>query len=164
MGDLPLKRDSRFRQGKYKLRNPDKYMGNDFPIYRSGIELKFFKFCDLNENVKKWGSENVKIPYFDTIKKKNRLYYIDNYVEILEGKEIKKYIIEIKDIKATKKPVAKRGKKKATLLHEQLTWTNNNDKWRQAQRYAKKYGAEFLLLGYSKKEGFQSVKLDFLLN
>ncbi len=159
---LPLKRNHKFRQGTYKLRNPQKYMDSVNPVYRSSIELKFFKFCDLNDNVKKWGAETITIPYYDTIKKKNRTYYVDNYVEIMEGSELRKYLIELKDIKDTRQPEKKQGKKKATLLYEQLTWINNNDKWRQAKKYAKKYGMDFLVLGYSKNDGFQSVKLDFL--
>ncbi len=67
MGSLPLKRDKRFNQGIYRPKNADKFIG-ETAIFRSGLELKFFRFCDNNPNVVKWGSENIVIPYYDTLK------------------------------------------------------------------------------------------------
>ena len=38
---------SRFHQGKYKLRNPQKYKGDvSNCIYRSSWEYKFYVYCD----------------------------------------------------------------------------------------------------------------------
>lgn len=149
-----------FHQGFYKPKNPEKYIGKEPPIYRSGIELKFFGFCDDNPNVLRWSSENIIIPYYDPVQKKARRYYVDNFVEIKEGTEIKRYLIEIKDIKATKEPEPKRGKKKAALLYEQTTWiTNTQGKWPAAIKFCKEHGFEFLLLGYSQSKGFERVPL-----
>lgn len=119
---LPLKKDKRYNQGYYKPINPNKYIGNSIPIYRSGIELKFMRWCDLNENILKWSSESIVIPYYDDIKKKNRSYYVDNFVEIREGSSIKRYLIELKDIRETKKPNPKSKKKKSALLFEQCRY------------------------------------------
>ncbi len=157
---LGLKRDKRFHQGFYKVKNPDKYIGKDLPIYRSGIELKFFKFCDDSQNVIRWSSENIAIPYYDDVTHKNRKYYVDNFVEIVEGTVVKKYLIEIKDIKETTQPNPKSKKKKATLLYEQCTWITNNCKWKYANAFCKLHGMDFLLLGYSKSKGFESIKLN----
>lgn len=156
---LGLKRDKRFIQGYYKPKCPEKYIGKTVPIYRSGIELKFFKFCDDNVNVIKWSSENITIPYWDIVTKKNRTYYVDNFVEIQEGSIIKKYLIEIKDIKETKAPDPKKKKRKATLLYESCVWLTNNCKWKAANTFCSEHSMEFLLLGYSKKNGFEQVKL-----
>lgn len=57
-----LVRNPKFYQGYYKPSNPEKYAGRELPIYRSGIEWKFFKFCDTNPNITKWISEGVIIP------------------------------------------------------------------------------------------------------
>ena len=38
----------RWAQGKYSLKNPDKYVGNKNPTYRSSWEFHFMKFCDEN--------------------------------------------------------------------------------------------------------------------
>ena len=160
---LPLQRNSKYHQGYYKCRNPDKLIGHDVPMYRSGIELEFMKFCDTNSKVIRWGSESVVVPYFDPVKKTNRQYFTDNYVEILEGDIIKKYLIELKCHKETQKPDPRSKKKKATLVLEQSTWLTNNAKWRSAIKFCEKNGMQFLLLGHTKKEGFVPVNLDFLV-
>ena len=160
MGLLGLKRDKRFYQGFFKPRNPDKYVGKGPAIFRSGLELQFMKFCDDNSNVISWASEPLPIPYFDSVQNKWRKYYIDNYVEIKEGTVVKKYLIEIKDKKETKKPENKKGKKRTTVLYENVTWQTNCCKWAFAKKFCKEHGFDFLLLGYSKKNGFEAVSLE----
>lgn len=142
---LPLKKDKRFHQGTYRPKNKDKFLGKEC-IFRSGLELKFMRFCDGNPNVIEWGSECVKIPYYDSVRKKNRTYYVDNYVKIREGNEIKKYLVEIKPHKQTREPKATRGKSKKNLLIESLLWKNNNEKWDSAKKFAKKMGMEFIII------------------
>lgn len=161
MGNLPLKRDSRFHQGYFRARNPDKIIGKDPVIFRSKIEYLFLLYLDKNENVKRWNSESIIIPYFDKVSNKNRKYYTDCYVEIVEGSVLKKYIIELKDIKETKAPNPKSKKKKASLLFEQCRHITNVCKWEFANEYAKRNNVEFMLIGYSKKNGFEHVTLDF---
>jgi hypothetical protein len=152
----------KYKQGFYHPKNTEKYLGTDVPFYRSSIEAKFMAWCDNTPNVLKWASEAISIPYYDKIKKRSRLYYIDNYVEILEGSTIKKYLIELKDHKETKKPDPRSKKKKSTLLIEQSQWITNNCKWASAKAFAEKNGMEFLLFAHD-KSGFSSVKLDFLV-
>ena len=164
MGKLGLKKDPRFKQGFYRPKHPDKVIGNDPIIYRSGIELKFFRFLDDNPNVIKWASEPIPIKYFDTARNKWRKYYVDNFVKIKEGKETKDYLIEIKDIKETKKPENKRGKKKKNLLYEQKTFETNCCKWAFAEKFCKEHDMSFLLLGHSKKEGFVKIDTKFIQN
>ena len=55
-----MKKNSRYRQGIFVPKNIDKFIG-ERAIYRSGLELKFFRFCDNNPKVVRWGSENVVI-------------------------------------------------------------------------------------------------------
>ena len=154
---LGLKRDKRFHQGYYRLKNPSKYIGKEIPIYRSGIELKFFNWLDNNDNVLEWVSEGIVIPYKDNIKKCWRKYYTDAYVKIKEGDTIKQYIVEIKDIKETQKPNPKSKKKKSVLLFEQCRYETNKCKFYYASEFCKKNNMEFLLLGFSKKDGFVRV-------
>jgi 2,3-bisphosphoglycerate-independent phosphoglycerate mutase len=143
---LPLKRDHRFKQGIYRPQNQDKFIGQE-AIFRSGIELKFFRFCDNNPNIIRWGSENVVISYFDPELQKKRKYHIDNYVEIKEGNIIKKYLVEIKPFKQTQEPKVTKKRKKAHLLYEQSQWvTNSQGKWPAAREFAKKHGMEFIII------------------
>lgn len=148
MGSLGLsKRNSKFHQGFYAPKNPSKYIGKlDNIIYRSGLELKLFRWADNNANVLEWNSEEVTIPYFDSVQKKNRKYFIDAYVKIKEGDKIKKYLIEVKPWKQTQEPKATKNKKKSNLLYEQVTWKNNCDKWSFAREFAKKHGMDFIII------------------
>lgn len=147
MGLLGLqKKNPKFYQGYYKCINPDKYVGKGPIVYRSGLELKFMRWCDKTDTIIKWSSESIPIPYYDRLQKKKRHYYVDNFVEIKEGKEIKKYLVEIKPHKQTLPPVVTKGKKRGNVLYEQMQWDNNNDKWSAAKEFAKKHGMEFIII------------------
>ncbi len=159
----PSPRNSKFKQGHFHPKNVDKLIGHDVPFYRSGIELEFMRWLDSNDKVVRWASEGVTVKYFDPLAKKQRTYFTDNYVEIQEGDSIKKYIIELKCEKETKKPDPRSKKKKAALVLEQSTWVVNNAKWKFATKYAKDHDMEFLLLAHTKTDGFVPVKLDFLI-
>ena len=101
MGQLALNgRNKKFKQGIYKPKNPDKFWGKDgYAIYRSGLELNYFRILDANPNVLKWGSEEVVVPYIFEGKQHN--YFIDIFVIFKSGEEIKKFIIELKPYKQT---------------------------------------------------------------
>ena len=50
--------------GKYIAKKPKKYRGDPRRIiYRSLWERKFMVYCDTNDSVIEWGSEEVIIPY-----------------------------------------------------------------------------------------------------
>lgn len=159
----PSPRNFKYKQGYYHPKNSNKLIGHDIPMYRSGIELEFMRWLDDNPNVLRWCSEGVTIEYYDPVKKKKRTYFTDNYVEIREGDVVKKYVIELKDYKETKKPEHNSKKKKSTLLIEQTTWMTNTAKWKQAIKFCKDKNMDFLLLAHSKKDGFYPVNLDFLI-
>ena len=46
---------SRFAQGKFNLKNPQKYIGTKTPTYRSGWEFTFMKFCDEHPAIEQLG-------------------------------------------------------------------------------------------------------------
>jgi hypothetical protein len=146
MGLLTLNRNLKYHQGYYNPLFPNKYIGNGPIIFRSGLELKFMRWCDKTDTILKWSSESIAIPYFDTIQKKNRKYYADNFVEILEGVNIKRYLVEIKPFKQTQAPIESKGKKRSNLLFEQMQWVNNNDKWRAAKNFAISNGMDFIII------------------
>ena len=135
---------SKYRQGIFTPINKDKFMGST-ATYRSGLELKFMRFCDNNINVLKWGSENVIVPYISPLDGRVHKYYVDNFVVIKEGSQIKKYLIEIKPSKQTQAPNTK-YKKKEHLIYEQSAWVINQAKWNAAKELCKKKGFDFLIL------------------
>jgi len=134
----------KWRQGIFVPKNVDKFIGSK-AIYRSGLELKFFRFCDDNKNVVKWGSENVIVPYYSPLDNKGHRYYVDNYIEILEGRKLTKYLVEIKHSRETKPPKTKYRNRKH-LLYEQKTFVTNQAKWEAARKYSKKRGYKFIIL------------------
>ena len=142
-----MKKNNKFRQGIFKPTNTSKYIGNSDPIYRSGWELKFFRWADLNENIIAWGSENIIIPYISPLDGKVHRYFVDNFI-VFKNKEGKKskFLIEIKPSKQVAKPVSTKGKRRTTILYEQKTWVINQAKWEAAKRWADKKGYEFLIL------------------
>jgi hypothetical protein len=152
---LPLKKNDNYRQGIFKPKNALKYLGKGMPVYRSGWELKFFRWCDDNVNILEWASESVIIPYVNPVDGKVHRYYTDGVVAIKEGDKIAKYIIEIKPSTQVKAPV-KGKKRQSTMLYENYRYIQNQAKWKSAQEWCTKHGYKFLILterelGISKK-------------
>ena len=134
----------KWRQGIFVPQNQDKFIGTK-ATYRSGLELKFFRFCDNSPNVLKWGSENVIIPYRSPLDNRAHKYYVDNLVIIKEDDQIKKYLVEIKPYKQTKKPQTK-YRKKSHLIYEQRAYITNQAKWEAARNYCKKCDYTFIII------------------
>lgn len=152
---LPPSKNGKYRQGIFTPKNNQKYIGKSQPIYRSGWELKFFRWCDDNNNVLEWASEAIIIPYINPVDGKVHRYYTDGVIVIKEGEARVKYIIEIKPSSQLKVPV--RGKKQQnTMLYENLRYIQNQSKWKAAKTWCDKHGYKFLILtekelGLSKK-------------
>ena len=136
--------NKRYRQGVFTPKKQDKFIGKK-AIYRSGLELKFFRFCDDNPNILKWSSENVVVPYIHPVDGRVHRYFVDNYIKIREGENIKEYLVEIKPYRQTSPPTTK-YKKKQHLLYEQKQWAVNQSKWKSARHFAKKQGWEFIII------------------
>jgi len=136
-----------YRQGIFKPTNNQKYMGTSYPVFRSGWELKFFRWADNNENILQWGSENIIIPYVNPLDGKVHRYFVDSFI-IFKDKDgnKKKFLVEIKPSKQVAKPIDNNRKKKTTVLYEQTTWITNQAKWEAAKKWAKTKGCEFIIL------------------
>lgn len=141
---MKLIRNSKYRQGYFIPKNKEKFIG-DKAIYRSGLELKFFRLCDESPNIVKWGSESIIVPYISPFDGKVHRYFVDNYIVMKSGDTIKKYLIEIKPHKQTLPPNTK-YRKKQHLMYEQKQWVVNNAKWDSAREWAKKHGMEFKII------------------
>ena len=84
-------------KGKYKPQNPKKYMGDsDNIIYRSMWERRCMKYFDNNPGILQWASEEIAIPYYDTLSKKVRRYFPDFLIKVKnkDGEE-KAHLIEV---------------------------------------------------------------------
>ena len=143
MSNKPSKNGS-----QYIPLNPKKYKGA-YPIQvRSSYELKFCKFCDLNSQVLFWSSEPIGIPYFDPVKQKERRYFIDFLVTVIDKdkKRDKIWAVEIKPYKECIPPSKKGNKSKKTILYEQVTYATNKAKWISTQKYCKIRNWKFKLI------------------
>ena len=136
-----------FRQGIFKPLNSDKCLNKTPIVFRSNLELKLFKILDLNENIIKWSSEMVIIPYKKPgpLEKMSR-YFVDIYMEIKMGNDVKKFIIEVKPEKQTKPPKYTKKAKQSTVLYANLEWAVNQAKWEQAKKWASSRNMEFLII------------------
>ena len=125
--------------GKYRITNRHKYRGDpDNIIYRSSWEKQCFMWCDGNEDVKEWSSEELVIPYYYDVDKKYHRYFPDLKIKYSNGKTV---LVEIKPEKETAPPTGERRTKK--YVTEGLTYIKNMRKWEAAESYCKDRGWEF---------------------
>jgi hypothetical protein len=104
------------------------------------------KFCDLNETVVRWGSEEVVIPYISPLDKKPHRYYVDFIVEMRTAQgAVKTMLIEVKPKKQCCEP-KKPKRKSRNYLYEMQTWITNSAKWKAATEAASSRGWEFKVL------------------
>lgn len=139
----------RFHQGKYAVKNKDKYVGDlANVVYRSGWEKKVFIMLDTNNNILKWGAELLPIPYYSKVDQKNRRYFPDVFVKYKDKKGgIITDVIEIKPFKETQPPKKSGGKNaKKRYLTECVTYQRNQDKWESCNAWCKKQGFNFRLM------------------
>ncbi len=141
-----MKKDQRFIQGKFLLKNKDRYKGKLPIIYRSSLELSVFRWIDNNPNVAAWGVESVIIPYISPVDKKAHRYFVDLYVILKEGKQTKKYLFEIKPYKQTLQPTYSSRKKQSTILYETATYSINQAKWKAAEEWCAQRDFQFIIL------------------
>lgn len=133
--------------GRFKPTNITKYRGDHRNIiYRSSWEKVFMKYCDKNDNIIEWGSEEVVIPYKSPIDNRIHRYFPDFYIKVkdLSGRP-KKYIIEIKPKKQTQEPVIQRVKTKK-YVREVMEYAKNSAKWDAAITFCKDSMMEFKIL------------------
>lgn len=142
---MNLTRDDRFKQGIFKPKNTNKFLGK-FAIYRSSYELRFMRWADNNPNILEWNSEKVVVPYVSPIDSRGHRYYVDFYIALKEGDKIVKYLIEVKPSTQTQAPKISKRKKSSTIVYEQTTWITNQAKWSAATEYAKKRGLLFKVI------------------
>ena len=134
-------------KSKYKPNNPKKYKGDyNNIICRSSWERKFCSWCDMNESVLEWGSEEIRIPYRSPVDSKVHRYFPDFIMKVKESTgEIKTYVIEVKPRKQTKEPRIPKKKTKS-WLYEMKTYTVNQAKWKAAKEFCADRKIEFKII------------------
>ena len=128
-------------KGFFKPKNPSKYAG-DYKniIYRSLWERNVFRWCDANDQILKWSSEEVVVPYYFPLDKKYHRYFVDIKFTSKEGT----FLVEIKP-KSQTKPPKKPARQTARYLTEASTYVKNQCKWKAATEYAEERGWKFVI-------------------
>ena len=135
-------------KGKYIPINPKKYVGNSSQvIYRSLWERKLMVYCDRNDNIIEWGSEEVIVPYRSPGDGKMHRYFPDFYMKVKQTNGThKKFIIEVKPKAQCKEPNKTPKRKTRKWYKEVQTWGINQAKWKSATDYCENRGMEFKIL------------------
>ena len=134
-------------RGKYYPTHPKKYKGDPSNIiYRSLWERKFMVYCDKNDKILEWGSEEFFIPYRSPLDGKVHRYFPDFYVKV-ETKQgtIKKWVVEVKPKIQTRPPRTPKRKTKKYIT-EVRNWAINDAKWINAIEYCKDRNMEFIII------------------
>ena len=123
-------------KGKYYPSFPRKYKGDPTNIiYRSLWERKFMVYCDKNDNILEWASEEIAIPYRSPIDNRVHRYFPDFYMKVKETNgRIKNYVIEVKPAKQTIPPKKPKRQTKG-YIREAYEYARNQAKWKMAKEF-----------------------------
>ena len=128
---------AKYAQGKYQVKNPEKYMGKRLPSYRSSWEFTFMSFCDNNPAVLNWASEGVKIPYFNPVSGKQTVYVPDFLIVYVDANQRKHTeLVEIK-------PSTETTMESARSYRDKLMVAMNMAKWAAADSWARANNMRF---------------------
>jgi hypothetical protein len=129
---------SKYANGFYQLKNPQKYVGNKTPHYRSGWEHTFMTFCDNNPSVTQWASEAIHISYRNPFTNKMTIYVPDFLMVYVDaaGKQHAE-VIEVKPVKETTLEAAGRSPR------AQAAAVLNMAKWEAARQWCRAQGLTF---------------------
>ena len=130
-------------RGLYRPTNPKKYVGNTKQIvYRSLLERRFMRYCDLNEDILYWASEELPVRYYNPLDKKYHRYFPDFVVKTVNND---KYMIEIKPSRQAIKPKPPKKKTKS-YMRESFEYIKNQAKWQAAKAYCDDKGMQFKII------------------
>lgn len=136
-----------YKQGIFRPINTAKCLNKGPVIFRSSLEQKLMLRLDKNPAVLSWNSEGTIIPYNKPgpVTKPAR-YFVDFYMKIKLGEQVKEFLIEVKPYCQCKRPTLHGNKKKSTILYESLQYAINTAKWEAADNYCKRKGYTFIII------------------
>jgi hypothetical protein len=134
-------------KSRFKPSYPQKYKGDPNNIIcRSSWERRFCNWCDQNENILEWGSEEFWIPYKSPVDNRVHRYFPDFIIKVKESTgQIKTYVIEVKPKKQTIQPKEPKRKTKS-WLYEMKTYAVNQAKWKAAKEFCDDRLIEFKII------------------
>jgi|SRR6056300_506564 hypothetical protein len=132
---------AKFAQGRYTIKNPEKYVGTKAPLARSSWETVFMRMLDEHPSVAQWASESIKIPYKDPLTGKYSVYVPDFFI-VYNDKNGKQHaeVIEVKPQNQTLRE--KVGKSR----FNQEQYIKNMAKWEAAAAWCKQKRVRFRIV------------------
>lgn len=131
-------------KGKFKPRNPQKYLGDASNIiYRSRWELKLMMELDSREQIVEWASEEIAIRYIHPVDKKYHRYFPDFWVKSKKAVGFEIMVIEVKPYKQTQIPTTKNKKR---FIQEAITYEVNQSKWKAAKEVCADRNWKFIIM------------------
>lgn len=131
---------TKYAQGKYQIRNPEKYVGKKTPTYRSSWEMTFCTFCDNNPAIINWASEPFMIPYRNPFTGKNTIYVPDFMIVYVDKNQQKHAeVIEVKPRKEVTMESARSDRDRAFVAL-------NMAKWAAARAWCAQQGLQFRIV------------------
>lgn len=135
--------------GRYFPTHPEKVISKDnlLPAFKSKLEYKMMRYCDVTDAVVKWAYEPpfAIIPYYDKGAQKNRHYYVDFVLWVKDDKNnIKQVWVEIKPYDQTIPPKIHRVTESAVTAMK--TYVTNQCKWKAARKFCNSHGFDFIVV------------------
>jgi hypothetical protein len=141
---------AKYANGKFTVKNPEKYMGKKLPTYRSSWEFAFMNFCDNNPAVLNWTSESVKIPYYNPVSGKNTIYVPDFLIVYVDANQ--KQHTEVVEVK----PSTETTMESARSYRDKLSVAINMAKWAAEDSWARANNMRFRVI--TEYDIFKNVK------
>jgi hypothetical protein len=128
----------KFAQGKFEMKNPDKYVGKRTPMARSSWEFVFMRMLDEHQGVINWASESIQIPYRDPLSGRNTIYVPDFFIVYMDKNKNKH--AEVVEEKPSSQTIREKVGKS---LYNQEQYIKNLAKWEAATAWCKQQGVKF---------------------
>jgi hypothetical protein len=129
---------SKFAQGRFEMKYPEKYVGTKTPLARSSWEFIFMRMLDEHPGVENWASESIQIPYRDPLTGRQTIYVPDFFIVYIDKN--KKKHAEVVEVKPSGQTLKERVGKS---LYNQEQYIKNIAKWEAASAWCKQKGIRF---------------------
>ena len=131
----------KFAQGRFEMKNPDKYVGKKIPLARSSWEFVFMRMLDEHPGVQSWASESIQIPYRDPLTGRSTIYVPDFFIVYVDKNGSKHAeVVEVKPSNHTLREAV--GKSQ----YNQQQYVKNMAKWEAANSWCKQQGIRFRVI------------------
>jgi hypothetical protein len=105
------------------------------------------RYCDLNESVYQWQSEEIIIPYKSPMDNRIHRYFPDFFIKYTDrnGKR-RSVVIEVKPKRQLKMPEKNPKRRTKSWAYDVNNWIINQAKWKAAEEYCADRQYEFRIM------------------